>query len=164
MSSLFSMAFQKVSIHVKNSCINPPLISFKLIPPPSFSLLSAPGPVTILNINRVNGTHVVVTWVRLTLEEARGFITHYTIIAVPIDEVQNKQENGIVSGDFPSSASSGTLGGLSPGVQYGMVVVGNTEAGMGAENSAIFVPTVTTPTSSEPCQHKCAYNHVNCAC
>ena len=90
----------------------------------------------------------MVTWVPLTLEEAQGFITHYTIIAIPTDMLLKRQDDGTVSGDFSSSASSGTLGGLSPGVVYGVVVIGNTVAGAGQQNLAVLVPTVTTPTSS----------------
>ena len=89
----------------------------------------------------------MVTWVPLTLEQARGFITGYTIIATTTDELQKRQDSGTVSGNFPSFASSGTLGGLSREVAYGVVVVGNTVAGVGLENPPVLVPTVATPTS-----------------
>ena len=90
----------------------------------------------------------MVTWVPLTLGEAQGFITHYSIIAVPTNMLLRRQDDGTASGDFSSSASSGTLGDLSPGVVYGVVIIGNTVAGAGQQNPVILVPTVTTPTSS----------------
>ena len=93
---------------------------------------------------------MTVTWVPLTLEEARGFITHYTIIAIPTNEVRKRQDNGTISDNFSSSASSGTLGGLSTGVEYGVIVIGNTVAGAGQQNPAILVPTVTVPTVTTP--------------
>ena len=101
-----------------------------------------------MDVDRVNGTHIMVTWVPLTLEEAQGFITHYTITAISFKDLQKRQDDGTVLGDFSSSASSGTLGGLNPGVEYGVVVIGNTVAGAGQQNPPVLVPTVTTPTSS----------------
>ena len=101
-----------------------------------------------MDVTRVSGTHIVVIWVPLTLEEAQSFITHYTIMAIPTDKLQNRQDSGVVSGDYSSSASSGTLGGLTPGVEYSVVVIGNTVAGAGDQHPAVLVPTVTTPTTS----------------
>ena len=133
-----------VSLSVPFSLFLSLSLSFPPSLPPSHSV---PGPVTISDVNRLNGTHMTVTWVPLTLEEARGFITHYTIIAIPTNEVRKRQDNGTISYNFSSSASSGTLGGLSTGVEYDVIVIGNTVAGAGQQNPAILVPTVTTPTA-----------------
>ena len=40
-----------------------------------YILYTGPGEVQDISVNRTSGTMLIVTWTKLTLEEARGFVT-----------------------------------------------------------------------------------------
>ena len=40
---------------------------------------TVPGSPRGVEVERVNGSHMIVSWTALTLVEARGHITHYTV-------------------------------------------------------------------------------------
>lgn len=109
-----------------------------------------PGPVTIVEVTRLNSTHMTVTWTPLTLMEARGFVTGYTVRASPAMSTRKRQDNGEIVKVFPSDASSGTLTTLQQGVTYGVTVSASTSAG---EGDSSITETATPVPSGGECKH-----------
>ncbi len=88
---------------------------------------TAPGGVSAER----NGTEMVVSWRRLTLVEARGFVQYYIInISGGIGTQQNRQQSGaggVCNATHslclaPESASSVTVTGLEPSSSYAVTV------------------------------------------
>ena len=72
---------------------------------------------------------MVVSWTPLTLSEARGFITSYTVFYSPQVSRRKRQEPNtmqkIVSGDVNQT----TINGLDPNTAYDVRMSANTKAG-----------------------------------
>ena len=77
-----------------------------------------------------------VTWVKLTLEEARGLITGYTVVYVIQEQRQRKEE--IVEFVYPED-SYGVIGGLYFTANYSVTVSTSTRVGQGKSSTAIIV-------------------------
>ena len=99
----------------------------------------APGPVTIVDVNRVNSSHMIVTWTPLTLEEARGFVSAYTVRATPAMSSRKRQDATVVSKEFPANVNSGTLTTLQKGVTYEVTVTASTSKGEGEVSDVMTV-------------------------
>jgi len=81
-----------------------------------------------VNIERLNGTTMNVSWVPLNLVEARGIVQSYVITYEPTSggsRRKRQQQQAQVDG----SASYGIVGGLQPGVAYNVRVSGQTTVG-----------------------------------
>ena len=103
----------------------------------------APGPVTIESVLRTSSTHMTVEWTPLTLEEARGFVTGYTVRATPAMNSRKRQDATVISKQFPSDASSGTLTTLEKGVTYDVTVTASTSEGEGEASESMTVDPVS---------------------
>ena len=93
---------------------------------------SGPSP----NITRLSDSSIAVSWEPLTLEEARGFVTGYTVTAVPTEARRRKRrhEEEIVTSVDPST-SRVVLNGLNPRLAYWVSVSGSTAAGTSTNNA-----------------------------
>ena len=77
-----------------------------------------------IEVGRINSTAVRVTWEPLTLIEARGFITNYTIILTP--QESRKRADGSIVITVPHNVSDVVITGLDPNTNYSVtVMVGN---------------------------------------
>ena len=103
----------------------------------------APGPVTIESVSRVSSSHMTVTWTPPTLDEARGFVTGYIVRATPDVNARKRQDATVISKEFPSDVSSGTLTTLQKGVTYDVTVTASTSEGEGVASESMTVDPIS---------------------
>ena len=85
---------------------------------------------------RLTSTQLAVRWIPLSLEEARGFITHYTVTAEPVSKTQTSQQiEGVLSVTVGSNATSVVMHELSSALTYWVTVSANTVVGTSTNNS-----------------------------
>ena len=89
-----------------------------------------------VGVVRLNVTHMNITWTKLTLEEARGFITAYTIIYEAVGLRRRKEVMEEIS---EPENSYKVVGGLGFTTSYSVMVSASTIAGQGIGSSAITV-------------------------
>ena len=99
-----------------------------------------------IKVTRINDTTVRVTWGPLTLIEARGFITNYTIIIQP----QGKRADGSIVTTVPHNVSSTVITGLDPGTNYVVTITVGTSVGQ-----------LSSPSLEIPGNHNYSTNHIN---
>ena len=85
--------------------------------------LTAPQALTV-TVERVNGTHIEVTWEKLSLADARGDVLSYSILYTPV--TIQREDNPVV---VPGNKSSVLIGGLDPQQTYTVQVWATTAAG-----------------------------------
>ena len=97
-----------------------------------------------VRVERLTSTAMNVSWTLLTLEEARGFVTSYTV-SYRKDEGMAKwtTESVVVPGGEQSSV---VIGGQDPGSSYLVSVSASTSAGTGDMSEEILVSVATTET------------------
>ena len=78
-----------------------------------------------VTVFRLNGTHINVSWVPLTLVEARGFIINYTV------SVELSSGGEVVTVHVQENETSAVIGGLDPRQAYSVKVWASTVAGHG---------------------------------
>ena len=105
-------------------------------------------PPSGVRVERLNSTAMNVSWTLLTLEEARGFVTSYTV-SYKKDEGMAKRttESVVVPGGEQSSV---VIGGLDPGSSYLVSVSASTSAGTGEMSEETVVSTLPTVTTTPP--------------
>ena len=86
---------------------------------------------------RLNSTQLEVKWEPLSLEEARGFITHYTVTAEPADthDQKRRQVEGTLSVTVGTNSTSAVLDGLSSVLTYWITVSASTVVGTSTSNN-----------------------------
>ena len=110
----------------------------KIITDGCISLFSAPtAPPRNVMANRLNATHMAITWELPTLVESRGFIVSITITYAPIMESARRRKRQAVSVGIPGNSTSAVSGGLNPDLQYSVTVSTSTIAGTGPESAAV---------------------------
>ena len=94
-----------------------------------------------VRVERLNSTAMNVSWTLLTLEEARGFVTSYTV-SYRKDEGMAKRttESVVVPGGEQSRV---VIGGLDPGSSYLVSVSASTSTGTGEMSEPVSVPATT---------------------
>ena len=89
---------------------------------------------------------MVVSWIPLTLSEARGFITSYTVFYSPqVNRTKQQEPNNMqktVSGDVNRI----TIDGLDPNTAYDVQMSASTKAGASALSEVISAPVPDTGT------------------
>ena len=94
-----------------------------------------------VRVIRTSATVMVVTWRPLTLAEARGFVSHYTVTYSPqiISGGRKRQATmtEVVSG---MGSSAVTIDGLDPDTVYNVYVSATTGGGDGVISAIISVP------------------------
>ena len=81
---------------------------------------------------RLNATHMNVSWQRLSLEEARGFVSGYFITFIEIEE-GNRRKRDTFTVEVGHDVSYKVIGGLDLTKQYSVTVSGVTSAGEGTK-------------------------------
>ena len=97
-------------------------------------LCQVPRSPTNLVIERVNGSHMIVSWTALTLVEARGHITHYTVYYWSASN--NPQVFNVT---VAHNITRVVVGNLLPGVTYLVEIAASTSVGEGNTSVAIQV-------------------------
>ncbi|XP_019853876.1 PREDICTED: hemicentin-1-like [Amphimedon queenslandica] len=101
-----------------------------------------PAPKNI-TANRLNGTHMLISWEQISITEARGFIKFYRIILQVLSTSRRRRQT--LTYEVPANTSSAVLGDLNPSLSYTVLVDATTNAGPGSPASA---PNLPAPTSS----------------
>ena len=93
-----------------------------------------------IEVDRLNDTAVRVTWEPLTLIEARGFITNYTVTLQP--QGSRKRADGSIVTTVPHNVSDVIITDLDPGTEYIVTVAVGTSAGQNTSTPMLLaVPT-----------------------
>ena len=85
----------------------------------------------------MSDSSVALSWEPLTLEEARGFVTGYTVTAVPITEAERRRQGEIMTTVDPNT-SRVVLNGLDPRLPYWVSVSGSTAVGTSTNNLRVL--------------------------
>ena len=95
-----------------------------------------------VSITRTSPTVMVVSWIPLTLSEARGFITSYTVFYSPQVNRRKRQEPHIMQKTVSGDVSRTTIDGLDSNTAFHVQMSANTKAGASA---SVLVPSVKCP-------------------
>ena len=101
----------------------------------------APEDVTV---ERLNETHMMVSWSALTPEEARGYLISYTVHYWPVSNTEL-----VVTITTPPDTTRKVIGGLVSGEEYVVAVSATTGAGNGPRSSEISTVDTSQSGSSE---------------
>ena len=85
-----------------------------------------------MTVERVNGTHINVTWEELSPADARGDVVSYSILYTPVTR-QGEDNVVVVTGN----QSSVLIGGLDPQQTYTVQVWATTAAGDGTRSDPV---------------------------
>ena len=96
--------------------------------------ISAPKDV---KVDRIHPTVMVVFWTPLTLSEARGFITSYTVFYSPQVSRTKRQESNTLQQTVSGNANRTTIYDLDPNTAYNVQMSANTKAGASALSEVI---------------------------
>ena len=88
-----------------------------------------------VDVSRLNVSHMNITWVKLTLEEARGFITGYI---VSYDTLESRRRKEAVVEIIHPEGSYKVIGGLGFTTSYSVTVSASTTAGQGISSRPIM--------------------------
>ena len=83
---------------------------------------------------------MVVSWIPLTLSEARGFITSYTVFYSPHVSRRKQQEPNTMQKTVSGDVSQTTIDDLDPNTAYDVQMSANTKAGASYLSEVISVP------------------------
>ena len=93
-----------------------------------------------VSITRTSPTVMVLSWIPLTLSEARGFITSYTVFYSPQVSRTKQQEPNTMQKTVSGDVNQTTIDGLGPNTAYDVRMSANTKAGASILSEAISVP------------------------
>ena len=96
----------------------------------------------ITNITRLTDGSIIVMWKLLTLEEARGFITGYTVTAQQADFGLVLRESSMRVA-VSHNTTSAVITGLDPKLAYWVSVSAHTVNGMSGNGSRLMVATTS---------------------
>ena len=91
-------------------------------------------------MDRIYPTVMVVSWTPLTLSEARGFITSYTVFYSPQVSRGKQQEPHTMQKAVSGNVNQTTINGLDPNTAYDIQMSANTIAGASALSRVISAP------------------------
>ena len=88
-------------------------------------------------VERTSPTKMLVSWSPLTLSEARGFVTHYTIAYTPVVNSRRRQASqDTLYRNVSADSSSVIIVGLDGNLEYSVQVSAGTIAGQGVLSAA----------------------------
>ena len=90
-----------------------------------------------IEVVRISGSMMRVSWTSLTLTEARGFITHYTVAYSPSSSGSKREELDTLYQTVSKDSSEATIEGLDGNTAYVVQVSASTAAGDGDYSGAI---------------------------
>ena len=99
-------------------------------------MYAAPDHYPSVTANRLNVTHMNITWRKLSLEEARGFITSYTVSYDTLDSRRRKEAT--VEFVHPEGSYK-VISGLGITISYVVTVSASTAVGLGINSPPIIV-------------------------
>ena len=104
-----------------------------------YSLFIFPAPPSPMDVStqRLNGTHMNISWSPIPLTQSRGFIRNYTITYQRVSRTAKRQTQSV---SVPSSESSVVIGGLDPASAYTVSVGATTTAGQGPSSTQSTTP------------------------
>ena len=88
-------------------------------------------------MDRIYPTVMVVSWTPLTLSEARGFITSYTVFHSPQVSRRKRQEPNTMQKTVIGNVNRTIIDGLDPNTAYDVQMSANTKAGASALSEVI---------------------------
>ena len=94
-----------------------------------------------IKVVRISGSMMRVSWTSLTLTEARGFITHYTVAYFPLSSGSKREELNILYQTVSKDSSKATIECLDGYSSYVVQVSASTAAGDGDYSGAIIAST-----------------------
>ena len=100
----------------------------------TFHLVPVSGPHDV-QIMRLTSTQLAVRWEPLSLEEARGFITHYTVTAEPASTLRRRQAQVPLSVTVDPNTTRAVFDGLSSVLTYLVTVSASTAVGTSTNNN-----------------------------
>ena len=83
---------------------------------------------------------MVVSWTHLTLSEARGFVTSYTVFYSPQVSRTKRQEPHTMQKAVSGDVNRTTIHDLDPNTAYGVQMSANTKAGASSLSEVISAP------------------------
>ncbi len=95
---------------------------------------------TLLTATRIATTEMALSWEHLTLSEARGFITNYTILYYMTTDAKNRQRPNTMFTIVYGKTNSTTIYGLDKISEYLVQISANTVAGNGVLSMPVIVP------------------------
>lgn len=98
--------------------------------------VSAPNYAPNVGATRLNVTHMNITWIKLSLEEARGFITGYTVL---YNTLNSRRKKEAVIEFIDPEGSYKVISGLGFTTSYSVTVSASTTAGQGISSPPIIV-------------------------
>ena len=84
----------------------------------------------------MNATHMNVSWAKITLEEARGFVTGYT---VRYNSIESRLRRALRLEVVEPDSSYKIIGNLAVTESYSITVSASTIAGEGIESAPFFL-------------------------
>ena len=90
-----------------------------------------------VTITRTSPTVMVVSWIPLTLSEARGFITSYTVFYSPQVSRRKRQEPHTMQKTVSGDVNQTTIDGLDSNTAYDVQMSANTKAGVSVLSEVI---------------------------
>ena len=88
-------------------------------------------------VGRTTPTTMLVSWTPLTLSEARGFVTFYTVSYTPVLNSRRRQvSQDTMYMNVSADSSSVTIVGLDGSLTYSVQVSAGTRAGQGVQSTA----------------------------
>ena len=91
---------------------------------------------------------MVVSWIPLTLSEARGFITSYTVFYSPQVSRTKRQEPHTMQKTVSGDVNRTTIDGLDPNTVYDVQMSANTKAGVSSLSPSALSEVFTAPIPS----------------
>ncbi len=96
--------------------------------------------VTVMDVvvERTSSTTMDVSWRPLTLSEARGFVTFYSIAYTPTPNSRRRQASqDTMYTNASADSSSVTIQGLDGDLAYSVTVAAGTKAGIGVQSTSL---------------------------
>ena len=93
---------------------------------------------------------MVVSWIPLTLSEARGFITSYTVFYSSQVNRRKRQEPNTMQKTVSGDVSQTTIDGLDPNTSFHVQMSANSKAGASALSPLVLSPSALSEVFSAP--------------
>ena len=103
-------------------------------------VILAPNVSPQVTVKRLSGTSMIVSWTKLTLTEARGFILNFSIVYYQSSGNRRRQQFKTVSVTVGNDSTKITISGLDEKLVYSVQVSANTVAGRGPLSMPYLVP------------------------
>ena len=96
-----------------------------------------------VSITRTSPSVMVVTWIPLTLSEARGFITSYTVFYSPQVSRTKQQEFNTMQKTVSGDVNRTTINGLDPNTAFDVQMSANTKVGASTLSKVFSAPVLS---------------------